>query len=63
MLEAPGEELLAAAGLTPAKTPASAGAPLPGTSDIAITPASLRLHELPEVEAPTASAGTYGTMG
>ncbi len=70
MLEmpAPEEDMFAAGvGATPAKTPASDlrsagdGVPLPGTSDIRITPQSLGLDLLPDVpggSGPTFSVGT-----
>ncbi len=72
-----GLDLFPGAGATPAKTPASAselrsagaGAPLPGMSDIRITPQSLGLglDLLPEVEMEggpaTTSGGTFGALG
>ncbi|GAB4819090.1 hypothetical protein N2152v2_006136 [Parachlorella kessleri] len=70
MLEMPapeGDMFAAGVGATPAKTPASDlrsagdGVPLPGTSDIRITPQSLGLDLLPDVpggSGPTFSVGT-----
>lgn len=61
--QAGGGELLGRqAAATPAKTPTVGGAPLPGTSDIRITPPSLGLDLLPDV-AGTLSDGTFGMAG